>query len=366
MFQMSVKTAWDDYFTGNPTLTQQKEFGTQQTPSATGVYVLNCLFKSITAGSNGGALSCTSATEMLVESSSFFSIRTSGQHGGAIFFSNSGGQCVLNEVCGYDCHSTYTSSSFGQFARINVYNVASSKNYVNYSSITRCINDITNSHRILFLCYGKNLCESVNISMNKCYYQTGFICEPFVDSNYVTGLLSYSSFVDNIATNSICIEFWRTGGNFEIKSCNILRNTQANPGTYGMIITIGNLMIKNSCILENNATYIYGQYSSYTITLSNCTVDLTSNNGKLLTQNTVTKSFILALNHMSTRNCHSGYDSVGVLTPITPHPPSSNKQKVCYTCVLNFCQSRLRDFISLLGVFIINFIHFDISNDPLN
>ena len=62
--------------------------------------------------------------------------------------------------------------------------------------------------------------------------------------------------------------------------------------------------------------------SSSTIILSNCTVNKTTYNRNLVTQNTVTKSFILALNHISTQNCHSRYDYAGYLIPIiqTPYP----------------------------------------------
>jgi hypothetical protein len=87
-------------------------------------------------------------------------------------------------------------------------------------------------------------------------------------------------------------------------------------------------MIENSCILENIAPYIFYQGLSYGITISNCTLDKTIYNQNLVIQNTVTKSFILALNHMSTRNCNAKYDSAGILTPITLHSSSSNKQKV--------------------------------------
>jgi hypothetical protein len=357
---MNAITAWSDFFIS--TLMKQKEFGTTQTPSGTDVYVSNCLFKSITSGSNGGALYCTSATEMLVESSSFFSCSTSGRFGGAIYFSNANnGQCVLNEVCGYDCCSTYTSSSsFSQFAWMEVQNTALSKNYVNHSSISYCVNEITRSHRTLHLYRGNNICKSVNISMNKCNYQPGILCDPFDSSNSVICSFTYSSFVDNIADGYTCIYLYATGAKYEIKSCNILRNTQGNLDTQGTIYNNGNLIIENSCILENNANRILHQGStSYTSTISNCTVDSTSNNGYLTIKNTVTKSFIHALNHMSTRNCHSGYDSAGYLTPIIESQSSSKKQRLC-SCERNFCHSRLSEFISLLSVFIFNFIHFDV------
>jgi hypothetical protein len=91
--------------------------------------------------------------------------------------------------------------------------------------------------------------------------------------------------------------------------------------------------IADSCILENKANNIFYQGdTSYRTTISNCTVGSTSNNGYLTIRNTVTKSFILGLNHMSTLNCHSEYDSSGTLNPIIQTPTSSKRQIHCCTC----------------------------------
>ena len=124
-------------------------------------------------------------------------------------------------------------------------------------------------------------------------------------------------------------------------------------------------MIQDSCILENKANCIFYQASSYTITISNCTVDKTTSYRSFKIQNTVTKSFIHALNHMSTQNCHSEYDAVGALIPITP-TPSSKKQICCYTCGNSFYQSELRYLISIIRVFLFNFIHLNAYSYPLN
>jgi hypothetical protein len=358
-FSIHSKTAWEDYFpvTTLKNLSSQT-YTSKQTPSSTGVYVSNCLFNFIKSSGDGGALLCTSVTYLLVESSSFFSCNTSGQNGGAIYFYNRGsGQCVLYEVCGNDCFSTYTSgSSLGQFARIDVSNGATSKNYVNYSSITRCVNERSNSYYTLCLIYGNICCPSVNISMNKCSYFSGFCCNPFGDSNTITFSLSYSSFADNSANECGCIGFYDNSAKCEIKSCNILRNTQGALSSNGIVFTSGNTMIEDSCILENKADYIfYAASSSYTITLSNCTVDKTTNNRNLVTQNTVTKSFILALNHMSTRNCHSEYDSAGSLTAI-PYVSHRTNKLFCYTNELNQYHARISDLFTLIWVFIVTFI----------
>jgi predicted outer membrane repeat protein len=349
---MHVKTAWSDYFTGSATPQQSKLYTSTQILTDSSVYILNCLFRSCTSTDKGGAIYCTSVTYLLIESSSFFSCNTSNQNGGAIFFYNTGnGQCVLHEVCGYDCCSTYTGSSIGQFAYIYVNNAISSKNYINFSSIVRCVNMRTDSCATLYVFYGKVCYPSVNISMNKCQCYSGIYCDPFRDLNSFTGSFTYSSFTDNSANGDTCIYTWWGSVNIEFKSCNILRNTQVS-SSGGTIYTVDNLMITDSCILENRATYIFHQgRTSCTITLSNCTVDLISNNGYLTTQNTVTKSFILALNHISTKNCNSEYDSVGYLTPIIQPTPPTKERIHRFTC--EKCSYRP---LSFAFTFIFNFI----------
>jgi hypothetical protein len=230
-----------------------------------------------------------------------------------------------------------------------VNNAASRKNYFNFSSITRCVNTNSNSWHILYLYGGNTFCPSINESLNKCY-GTVIRCDPYIDSNPVTCSFSFSSFADNTAIQFILLHL-DTNAKYEIKSCNILRNTQVS-SSYGTIYTNGNTKIEDSCILENNANYIfYQRSSSYTITISSCTVDRISNNGYLTIQNTVTKSFIFALNHMSTQHCHSEYDSFGTISHIIPLSSSSKKQMLHYSCNEFFTQSSLRDFLLLAPIF---------------
>jgi hypothetical protein len=345
--------AWNDFFSGSlsPTL-GPGEYNSRRTPSASSVYVSNCLFNRITSGSDGGALYCTSATYFLIESSSFFSCKTSSYQGGAIYFENTNsGQSVLYGVCGHDCCSTYTDgNSCFQFARMCVKDNAAYKNNVNYSSVSCCVNENSNSYYLMNLIYGKSFCPSVNISMNKCGYHSAIYCYPSSDSNYVTCSFSYSSFTDNTASVQICIYFNRNGPRFEMNYCNILRNKEFS-SSHGIFYVPGNCMIKDCCILDNTATYIFYVWSSSTLTISNCTVDNTTNNGYLTIKNTVTKSFIHRLNHMSTRNCHSEYDYA-----VTDTISVSVKTLFCYTFKMNQYQARISDFFSLNWVFMITFI----------
>jgi hypothetical protein len=357
---LRIRTAWNDHFPGTgPTNTfNSQTYTSRYTPSGTSIYISNCLFMSITSSDTGGALYCyNSATYFVVESTSFFSCKTSGS-GGAIYF-YCDAQSILYKVCGYDCYTT--NSNNYQFGYIQVNNVVSSKNYFNYSSISRCVNENSSPHYTFGLGWGKNYCPSVNSSLNKCYARSGICFWPSDDSNYAASSLTYSSFIDNHAAGYNCILFGRSGSKFEIKSCNIIRNTQGTLGSEGTIRTNGNLFIEDSCILENTATNIFYQdSSSCTITLSNCTVDKTTCNQNLITKNTVTKSFILALNHMSTRNCHSEYDSAGTLIPIIQTPSSSKKLILCCTCGKCFYQPQLTFASTFISIF--HFIHPYASN----
>ena len=132
VFLLYFRTTWNDHFPTNTTTYLNKQtFTSRPSPSGSNVYVSNCLFIS---SSYGSALYLTSVTYFLVESSSFFSCKTSDYWGGAIYFDNTNsGQSVLYEVCGYDCNT----NMHGQFAYIVINNAASSKNYEERLCVTK-------------------------------------------------------------------------------------------------------------------------------------------------------------------------------------------------------------------------------------
>jgi hypothetical protein len=147
---MHSRTAWNDYFPGTSPTTplSPKEYTSRETVSDTYVYVSNCLFNGCSSSSDGGALYCSSVTYLLVESSSFFSCKTSAYNGAIYFTNTNSGECVLYKVCGNNCCST---STYYQFADIRVKNTALSKNYINYTSIARFVNENSNSYCTMFL-----------------------------------------------------------------------------------------------------------------------------------------------------------------------------------------------------------------------
>ena len=148
------RIAWIDFYnSAQPTPINKQTYTSGFSTSSQSVYISNSLFKSITSSSQGGALCCSTSVEyLLIESTSFFSCKTSSGNGGAIYFSNeNNGQCVLHEICGYDCCTT--SGDKGQFTWIFANNAASSKNYFEYSSIARCVSESSSSWYTILLYY---------------------------------------------------------------------------------------------------------------------------------------------------------------------------------------------------------------------
>ena len=324
-----LNSAWKDVFSSpvSPSNTLSKqEYDSRQTLPTNSHYITNCIFNSITDGLNGGALYCVDSetTKLLIERSSFISCH-SYSNGGAIFFNN--GQCCISKVCGYDC-STYDANCF-QFDNVICTDYSTYINTVEDSSISYSINYDDQASYTMDHVQGKININAMNISHNKCSSISGIYCSPFRDtnSNYQLCLISLSSFVNNTAhTNSMCMSFDVEITTKEIRTCNIVRNTQ-KCSENGIIYTYGNLNIIDSCLLGNDEKHCILYAQSYTITIKNCTFEGSVNTGGIVKiTKRVTKSFINALVHINTQKCVAQFDSVGDLTApqlSTPNLPSS-------------------------------------------
>jgi hypothetical protein len=320
------------------------EYVSPQTPTSNYVYVHDCVFRSCTSSSNGGALYCYSGNnviKLLVGRTSFTSCRTSGQNGGAIYFdSQTSGECILNKICGFDCLSTYSIPySNGQFAYALTKSDVTFKNHVNDSSFTRTSKVGTYSSYTLRLDYGNILYPSVNMTNNECWHCSALCCYATASATSNTVFVSYSSIVNNTANgDSICIAFSSNSISTQLMdTCNVLNNKQTSY-RYGIIYANANLLIKDSCILGNdkNKNIFHEYHASCKITISNCTIDddIFTNGryyGSVTVNKTIENSFINALLHISTRNCDSYFDSYGTLSakPIAP----TRKSVYLMTCI---------------------------------
>ena len=154
-----------------------------------------------------------------------------------------------------------------------------------------------------------------------------------------------TSFADNNATRYNCIFFQR-----EVQNMNEMLKTSSEIHSFW-------LMGNNSFIrkLDDwgflyllNSNYIFSASYSNIIAFE-CTVDSLNNINGLIMQNII--SFILSLDHISTKNCNAEYDSV------------PTREENCYSFKNNHYHARISDFFSLNCVFIVALIHPTPSED---
>jgi hypothetical protein len=322
-----LKTAFDDFYgPGNTNISEYAgtKYTSRITPTSQNVYVHDCFFYYCSSSSDGGALYCSSSVyKLLVDQASFVSCRTSGYHGGAIFFNNpTNGECIVNKICGYNCSSTCSGTSIGQCVSTYTKRDATYKNHINDSAFTHTSRTSSGSQYVLCLCNGNISCPSINLTNNVCYCYTAVLYYPTAGSGSPvseTCCMSYSSIVNNTASGGhSCFYLDRTGSSHSIDSCNIINNKQTST-SYGTFYVYANVLIKDSCILGNNENYKVFYVNSGKITISNCTFDddiFTNgrNYGSVTVIKTIEKTFIHALSHIATYHCDSYFDSYGTLT----------------------------------------------------
>ena len=312
---ITTAQSWSDFYDGNADQSlDPSKYTSQQQIDKTYVYVTDCLFQGCTSSIDGGAIRTTSAQNFLVEFSSFDSCTTSNTWGGAIkLYNENNGQCVLNKICSYFCRSIASKSSYGQFAYIRVKNAIECKNYVNYSSISRSINNVATSMYAIMSYNGKNMHQNNNFTANTCYRNTAVAYRPFTSTNPLPCSISFSSFVNNTSKQYACIAFKESSASKTIKSSNIVNNKQET-SSEGTISSVGSLRIEESCILLNNAATTF--YTSGSIVVSRCTMDTAERfSGSFTIEKAISTSFINGLDHLKTGFCQASYDSVGSLVP---------------------------------------------------
>ena len=261
-------------------------------------YVTKCIFIECQAiDANGGAISVSSSletTKLLVEKCLFRRCRATFC-GAAISF-NTKGNCIISGSCCFNC-----SSEYAPFSNILCSEKDQNKNSILDSSVSCCLGE---SEYIVSQCFGSVLCSYLNCSFNTCKCDTIW-CNTVSDST--VGIVSFSSFIKNIATQNGIVSFDSLS---TLSSCNIISNEQKEVELKGIICSKGTLEVKDSYILENIADNIfYGDSESSSITVNNCVfnedVDSKRNDYVIIT-NSSSSSFETNFIHFSIKECR-GY-----------------------------------------------------------
>jgi hypothetical protein len=271
------------------------------------IFVFRCQFTECKSSSNGGGIyvNSTDDTKMLVEKCAFDKCQvTTSEKGGAIYFGKKG-NCIIFEVCGYEC----STNEYGQFDYVCCTNNVAYKNYVNDSTISHSVNENADSTLAHF--YGIVLFKGVNISFNRFISCSACHCAvtPSTNQNPLTCSLSFCSFANNSATGSKIISLVIPAANKEIKSCNIIDNSQEALEKFGIFFMFGPYVIKDSCITGNVANHTFFEvHASFIITVNNCTLDADielENNTRVSFASKATNLFTVPLFHLNTYKCEA-------------------------------------------------------------
>ena len=224
-------SSWSEVgFSGEPAY--NKTFPNQEstiTPSGSTVYIHDSLFSvkrtTGSSGSHGGAIAYSNTNgQILVEMSTFNDCTNSVGRGAAIYASCK--DCIINKCCGYMC---YCSGSWtGQFLYTSL-SSTSSKNEIYDSSISHSMESKEDEsyEAALYPYKGKIIISTVNLSNNVCQVDSALYCVPSFSSSSFEDpscSVSYCSINSNHATSARIIYFERTGYYYSLTHSNIINN----------------------------------------------------------------------------------------------------------------------------------------------
>ena len=335
-----IQSSWTDkdiypenaYNVPDYSLKGEKDQNAQYAVSGSTIYIYDCFFHDISSHFHP-AIYYLSGGKMLVELSTFMNC-TSRTSAGCIYQSD--GHFVMNKCCSIRCYIAQKSNAWGQFA--STYLSSGNKNNVLDSSISLSYNvdsDSPSFEATLWLQGGNIIAKTVNLSKNKCQWNTAIVSQPSLSG---TCSISFSSFNGNEATDVFdsIIYFAASSVTNIMTSCNVINNIQKSTTTNGMICTNDQLTIKSCCIINNATPILFEGYQSSdyngVIRILNCTIkeeDIKKISGSVITNCESWKpisSFINAIKCTKDGEfCQASYDAVGMLSPnVNVDPPNSS------------------------------------------
>ena len=322
-FPRQIMRDWDDYWDDlqkiEPIKFDQKGGSSITLTNPTNIYVSNSFISETKSEANGGAiyLLATSDHKLLIEETYILSCSAQSQ-GGGIFMRNGNG--ILSKVCGISC-TAINSRSFSSFdftsnqQTINKIFLTT----VSYCNTIESVNGLTLRHL-----YGNPVCNSLNSSFNECYRCSALYIQ---SSSNCQIEISFSSFTNNIATSSRCIES-RVASSTTINSCNIISNSQVDTN-FGLLYFDSDAEFHNISILGNKGKPIF-ETKSGQIELIYCTIEdnqFLTKGSPLITSNLDPPQgpFINPVTFFETGYCINNYDRYGTLIG-TPNVPTKTKK----------------------------------------
>jgi len=266
----------------------------------TNFYISNCIYKSLTSSTDGGAISLTlSECRMLIEGSFFDTIIA--PKAGAITFTCTGtGGSVLDKVCS---HKVVVSS--GQYYQFGYFSVSSSQkiNRAFYLSITQSRISSATLYESVRFNQGNQVCDYMNSSYNHLSYGSGAVFNYPVNSSS-----SYCTFSNNQDNGYRCIYFYQGSGTCYMQYSNVVSNNQGSATLSNVFRNYQVTSYVSHCVLYQNIAKCMFDIESGKMYVSNCYSDnylYYANQPIFLNKFGPSNTFII--NHLNSYLCYAPY-----------------------------------------------------------
>jgi len=289
-----LASCFNSYFEGNYDIIFRSR--SRITEEKDNLLVYDCFFE----GLSQSAIYYYGSTINLVVCDCMFYSCLSSLNGGGIYFSCSNGGIVLDRVCGFQCYSTSSSSSYGQFC-----NTLTGDNIheYHYVSIRSCPSTGSSRYCSLWIGNGNQKLYSVNQSMNSCY------CVASFQSLFSQSLQSqFCTVSNNIAIDNQIINC-HGGANRQIKYCNVVHNVSPQVGI--VFIWEGAACVMDQCVFLSNTGTLFN-IGSGTLQIKNSFIThsgTTTVNSVILSNNTKAISSY-SVSYFETNQCKA-FCSIG-------------------------------------------------------
>ena len=296
---MITIASWSKYYGSVPIETTNKnsEFiSTNKTlfKISGNTYVYDCFFHDMSSETGGAILYSISHGNLLIEKCSFYFCNSTGYTAAIRVIK---GNLVVAFTCGYGCYS----NSCDGFSSIT--SDSEDREFIKFfdTTVSHCE---AKENIIMNNAQGTVYIKSLNLSNNK-VSQNSIACSPSkIDSKTKIGcFLAHSSFRNNTATQ-VCIYFdsiYHINSIFQIKCSNVIDN-KANQ----TITTNSETNIFQSSIINNIDPFFYQTNPESKITLTDCNTDISQiESSQSITQIEITSPFIVALTFIGTGKCNN-------------------------------------------------------------
>ena len=258
-FHLNFSFSWDNFYDKNLNIDEEINNKAQKNylkPAKGNTYINHCYFFDIHSPSQGGAIEYVLRnSNILIEQCSFIQCTSQSYQGAIRSVSNNS---IIAFTCGQNCSSKVNDAFLGAST--------SSPDSIISSSISHC------NAAMQYTMYHANgivALKSVNFSYNSANYQSPLGCFPTKNNTEgICTLINYCSFFNNTAAFQCNINLRSQNMQHQIKNSNIIQNNATN--TFS---SKGKTTLYHCCIINNGNPCFYTEDEKSIIILQICHTD---------------------------------------------------------------------------------------------